>query len=353
MMKNIKLEDEQKEAIVQITKWIKEDRPITRVAGGAGTGKSLILTYLARIFQDFGVGAYTGKAASVLRSRGIGRSSTIHSMIYRPIKKPNGKVEFHLKSKQEIHDEFSGFFIDEGSMISRDIFEELSSFDLPVVYIGDHNQLEPIGSDINLMVEPDIKLEKIHRNAGEIAHFAHHLREGKNPWNFPAEKKVQVAWRKDVKDEHLKATDQIICAFNKTRVAMNDKVRRLHGRSGPLQVGDHIICLRNNRLLGLYNGQQGIAAKVGSKNQLVFQDEDGNDYEVTYDPKQFMAEKTSDDYNQEICLFDYSHLITTHKSQGSSFDNLIVYAQECSLWDMRRWNYTAASRAKHSIIWMI
>jgi hypothetical protein len=96
--------------------------------------------------------------------------------------------------------------------VPKSIFDQFASFGLPVVYIGDHGQLEPVGTDINLMANPDIKLEKIHRNAGEIAQFAHHLRDGKDPWEFKIEKKVQVAKKREINDDHIKSTDQIICA---------------------------------------------------------------------------------------------------------------------------------------------
>jgi len=311
------------------------------------------MVHLAKAFPKFGVGAYTGKAASVLRTRGVSSAGTIHSMIYRPFVKDDGEVEFYPKTDGEISDEFSGFLIDEASMVPKGIHEQLSSYGLPIVYIGDHGQLEPIGTDINLMSNPDIKLEKIHRNAGEIAQFAHHLREGNDPFTFKTEGKVQVAKRKSITDEHIKSTDQIICAFNKTRVAINEKVRTLNGKSGPVQEGDRIICLRNNKPIGIYNGLQGIAKKVISKNKLVFEAEDGGSYPVKYDPKQFMAEKTTDAYDKEVCLFDFSYCITCHKSQGSQFDNMIVIEQYCSMWDMKRWNYTAASRAKHSLIWIV
>ncbi|MFN9959486.1 MAG: hypothetical protein ACK55I_40875, partial [bacterium] len=66
-------------------------------------------------------------------------------------------------------------------MVGKTIYEDLRSFGKPLIFVGDHGQLEPIGDDFNLMREPDYRLETIHRNAGEIAHFAEYVRQGYRP----------------------------------------------------------------------------------------------------------------------------------------------------------------------------
>ena len=61
----------------------------------------------------------------------------------------------------------------------------------------------------------------------------------------------------------MAATDQIICAFNKTRVKINERVRiEKKIQYTYLAKGERVICLRNNRKQGLFNGQQGIVQKV-------------------------------------------------------------------------------------------
>lgn len=79
----------QMEAIVDIA---TTDRPITRLHGYAGTGKTSVcateaIRALERQEQSVQVLAPTGKAAKVLRSKGLHGASTIHSYLYAPSKR--------------------------------------------------------------------------------------------------------------------------------------------------------------------------------------------------------------------------------------------------------------------------
>jgi hypothetical protein len=164
-----------------------------------------------------------------------------------------------------------GFIIDEASMVSKEIHEDLLSFKMPIIYVGDHGQLEPIGSKFNLMENPMYRLETVHRNAGEIAHFAEHLRKGNPAKTFKCEKKVQIIEESHIQDRHLASVDQIICAFNKTRVKLNQRVREEKKIDFTFVAkGEKIICLRNNRKFGLFNGMQGIIKKVRNNEKFDF-----------------------------------------------------------------------------------
>src|SRR5262245_56600205 len=58
---------------------------MVRTLGGyAGSGKTTVIKTLRRALPDWGVAAFTGKAAHVLRQKGIKDASTIHSAIYHP-----------------------------------------------------------------------------------------------------------------------------------------------------------------------------------------------------------------------------------------------------------------------------
>ena len=45
-------------------------------------------------------------------------------------------IEIIFLFKHEI--DFSGLFVDEASMVSEDIFEDLLSFGVPIIFFGDH-----------------------------------------------------------------------------------------------------------------------------------------------------------------------------------------------------------------------
>ena len=350
---SITLTEEQKDVVRQIVKGIKSGNEQVQTLGGyAGTGKTTITTTLHKFFPNFATCAFTGKAASVMRSKGMESAATIHSTIYYPMKDEDGKTVFALKPRTMLG--YDGFLIDEGSMVGADEHRNLLSFGVPIVFIGDHGQLEPVGSDVNVMKNPMYKLEQIHRNAGEIAYFAEHIRKGGDVRKFHTSGKVQVADASDATDEIITNTDQIICAFNSTRKGVNNNVRRLAGRSGPVEEGDRVICLRNNKTDQVFNGMHATvyAVDIGRRKITIDLDDGERKWDLPFWPQQFDAEASLTDVDYQINLFDFGYCITAHKSQGSEWDNIIVYEQVCKKWDHARWAYTAASRAKNGLIWL-
>jgi exodeoxyribonuclease-5 len=247
-----------------------------------------------------------------------------------------------------------GFLVDEASMVSKPLYDDLLSFDLPMILVGDHGQLPPVGSDINLMADPDHRLETVHRNAGEIAFFAEHLRNGGNPWDFQAKDRVNVIATTEVDDQHLLECEQIIAAFNKSRCGINDRVRSLLGHKGLLQKGERIICLRNNRRCRLFNGMTANVQSVDLAEEVIDFEADGETYKcVPFDPDVFGEEKPEINYDLTAANpFDYAYAITCHKAQGGEWDNVLAYEQYCPYWEHNRWTYTAASRARKRLTWV-
>jgi exodeoxyribonuclease-5 len=351
------LTHEQKDIIRSVISNI-DNHQIQTVGGYAGTGKSTIITVLLSALDgrklNFAPCAFTGKATNVLRRKGMSSARTIHSYIYKPVRQSDDSVVWIKKTRDQIREEsIDGFIVDEASMISKEIYDDLCSFNLPLIFVGDHGQLEPIGTNFNLMSKPMYKLETVHRNAGEIAHFAEHLRKGNCPWEFNGLKKVQVVKDNLIEDRHLASVDQIICAFNKTRVSLNQRVRvEKNIQYTYVVVGEKIICLRNHREDSLFNGMQGVVTKINKGNRFDFTTDDTNRYDIRYDPNQFGKETNEFKFNQEEHPFDYAYAITCHKAQGDEWGNVIVYEQKNDKWDSARWNYTAASRAKNGLIWI-
>ncbi len=356
---SIVLSAEQKDVTRKLFK-NRHDVQVQTLGGYAGTGKTTIVKSLVHALsskkEGWAVMAFTGKATNILRRKGITHARTIHSLIYHPMTYTDPVNGEERTEWEKVHsvDDCCGFLIDEGSMVSEEIHNDLLSFNLPIIYIGDHGQLEPINSDFNIMSDPMYRLEKVHRNAGEIAHFAEHLRKGNDAGEFKGAKQVQVINSHRIEDRHLASTNQIICAYNKTRVQLNERIRKYLGREYQyVAVGDKVMCLRNNRRLGLFNGMQGVVQKVRKKDRFDFISDDGNLYEhVHYDPEAFGQEKRNFKHSQTAHPFDYAYAITAHKAQGDEWPNVIVYEQQCEKWDHKRWAYTAASRARNGLVWL-
>jgi exodeoxyribonuclease-5 len=351
----VELTREQQDALCQLLTLKKR----TQTLGGyAGTGKTTVIKHLADALPDFAVCAYTGKAAHVLRCKGVS-AQTIHSLIYHPVEVDEDNVQF---VRTEVLN-CGGVIVDEASMVSEQLHQDLTSFGVPLIFVGDHGQLPPVqpaGSPaFNLMAKPDLTLEKIHRNAGEIARFAEFLRRGGEARDWTKQpgctgKNVQLVILEEAAATLEKALtyDQLIVAFNKTRVAINDVFRSHLGRTtdGPA-VGDRVMCLQNNRFLGLFNGMQGKVGRVYGQNRMDFA-VDGRMVPVRYMPDAFNAVSKPPRDKHGRMPFDYSWAATCHKCQGSEWDRVLVIEERCQGWEHARWAYTAASRARVQLDWV-
>ena len=126
--------------------------------------------------------AYTGKAASVLRSKlpGGNEVSTIHRLLYTPavtvlcaasdqmLPREGGRCPAHrhgehpCATRQQVSfspkmDPLDGLDLvvaDEASMIPGRLWEDLTRHGVPVLAVGDHGQLPPVQSSFNLMARP-------------------------------------------------------------------------------------------------------------------------------------------------------------------------------------------------------
>jgi exodeoxyribonuclease-5 len=191
-----------------------QDYPVFSLAGLAGTGK----TYLAgRLAEELGIqityGTPTNKSAHVLRKKLGGRAAemvrTYFSIMYFPheefhcltsgrevnkrrcecVREGRGddecycpqkftpcgmcppdkcKVDGTLKFK--LRESLGGYrdivLIDEASMISEERVNEIRSFGVPVLLVGDHGQLPPIKEKMNpWMLNPNVVLTVNHRQA--------------------------------------------------------------------------------------------------------------------------------------------------------------------------------------------
>jgi ATP-dependent exoDNAse (exonuclease V) alpha subunit len=335
---------EQQRAVYSLIDGVNPYGGVQSLGGYAGTGKTTCIKSLREYFKSFAVVAYTGKAANVLRRKGI-PAQTIHSLIYIP---EDVCGQTHFVRRDELED-VRGFIVDEASMVGRVIYHDLLSFGLPIILVGDHGELEPVERGLNLMNQPDFTLETIHRNAGDIPRFAEWVRHGEPSAMFNC-RDGSVRLVREPSKEVVLATDQIICGFNKPRVGLNKLMRSLLGKSGLIEAGERVMCLRNDTSTGAFNGLQGVAARVEVQDEkfiMDFKTDSRLHRKLRIDPDQFGKEKAPDwngDSNGHP--FDYAYAITCHKAQGDEWDDVVVLEQRCRHWDHKRWAYTAASRAR-------
>lgn len=354
MHDDVTLTEAQADAARRAIDSIQSGRKLFRIGGYAGTGKTTIAKWIVREVNRTGrvaVCAYTGKAASVLRAKGLD-AATIHRTMYNY--DPDERV-FHRKAMID----GTCVLVDEGSMVGQEHWDDLCSFGLPTVVIGDPGQLEPIGNDPKLMHKPDVVLEEIHRQARQstIVEFADKVRH-KQPFRHGTKGEVAIGPQK-LFWESLEWADVLLCGFNRTRVKANDAIRNLRKRKGILEAGEKIVVLKNVRELGVFNGMILEVESVGRFDRQGIAEckaigDDGTEYQFPLWKGAFGKEKPPNIFDAgniskadcfEIVQADYGYCVTTHKAQGSEWGKVAVMDEQCNAWDAVRWRYTAVTRA--------
>lgn len=321
---------------------------IYKIGGYAGTGKTTITrTIVQRLREKDNVliGAYTGKAASVLNRKGLSGATTLHRMLYDWDEETE---RFTKKYKLDART----VVVDEASMISSGIWRDLLGYETNIILVGDPGQLEPVGDDPGLMKECDIVLDKIYRYDDKLALFAERVRL-ENRYDESLAEVVSA----DKIEEYLSIVDTWIVAFNRTRVALNKWIRGWEADA--IVPGDRLVCLANNYNLGVYNGQTMTVEQVFNvgkdRTEARCLMDDGTQRQHILWHKNLGLENTiaRDKQPDRSVVVDYGWALTCHKMQGSQ-DKVVGYIDENERsvvrWDIARHRYTGVTRAEERII---
>lgn len=380
------LSPDQAAALQEIGKWLKKQNSQYITLGGyAGTGKTTLLALLrqallkARPGWRVAFAAYTGKAALVLKTRlkqdgtlqPNDTVSTLHSLMYLRKERRDGGV--YWQRREELNCDL--LIIDEASMVNEEIWDDAKSFGKPILAVGDHGQLPPINSNFNLMADPQLRLERIWRQAADspiimlatlartqgvipIGDYSSEVRklERANPETGDVVEEILASHNRDT---------MVLCGYNNTRLRLNAQTRSLKGFESPSpKINDVIVCLRNNHDTGLANGQLGvIEAVTGADNDpdklwwYIVANFDGLRFEGYAPREQFNAPTTLShppkrDEDETVGLFDFGYGLTVHKAQGSQAQRVLVFEErfaQMSEQDWRRWLYTAITRAEQQL----
>jgi exodeoxyribonuclease-5 len=166
-----------------------------------------------------------------------------------------------------------------------------------------------------------------------------------------------VVARSDLDRERVIQADQLLVGRNATRRAYNLRMRERRGFTEPLPVaGDKLVCLRNNRRKGLFNGGLWIvkerrARKSGGTIRMrLASDEDmgGLAVKVTVRQECFTGniEALAWPQRKRFDEFDFGYVLTVHKAQGSQWDDVVLFDESFAFPESReRWLYTGITRA--------
>ena len=351
-------------ALKAIADWWKAARgrpSIFRLFGYAGTGKTTLAQHIAAgIDGKVLFAAFTGKAACVMRSKGCRGASTIHRLIYKPQEQSEENPTFELWNKAPAsHAKL--IIIDECSMVDAELARDLMSFEVPLLVLGDPAQLPPIqGGGFFTEGRPDAMLTEVHRQARDnpIVRLSMDIRAGKSlaPGHYG---ETQVVGRAQLDPKRVIHADQVLVGRNATRRAYNMRLRERRGFAEALPVaGDKLVCLRNNRNNGLFNGGLWVVKERPKPRRKILRmrivpDEDlgeGRDetVKVAVRPECFTGRIETLEWLERKAFdeFDFGYVLTVHKAQGSQWDDVVLFDESDVFRENRgRWLYTGVTRA--------
>lgn len=384
MILNAKQEEGLKLAVARY----KAREKYTCISGYAGSGKSTLVKFIVEALpgvdpeQDVCYACYTGKAAQVLLKKGNKNVSTLHKLMYQSFPRPDGT--WYRKKVETIP--YKVVVIDEVSMVPDSMMKELMKYNIYILALGDPFQLPPVTKDdVNTILEkPHVFLDEIHRQAqeSEIIRVSMDIRVGK-PLSLLDGNEVKVYSRDQLTESMLLWADQVLVGTNATRININNTMRKLLGRDGGPQDGDKIICLKNEwETIARNNGDPLVNGTIGflkdSYNSFVqfprfmggyrfdttcgsFISDSGAEFtNLTLDKKMIMTGEKCCDFKTAWKIgrnknwswmmpfeFTYGYAITTHKSQGSQWDKILVIEERFPFdkTEHARWLYTAVTRA--------
>ncbi len=383
----IKLEFSKKQVSIidSVIDWymMSEQKYIT-LGGYAGTGKTTILGDISkRLHKEknaikIAFCSYTGKASRVLERKLKENNSlfpsdyigTIHRLIYRAIVDERDNI-LGWEKIPNTDFKYSLIVIDEASMVTEDIWNDLLSFNIPILAVGDHGQLPPINSSFNLMAKPDFRLEDIYRQEGDnpiikISEIAR--KEGNIPFDTFG-KNIKKIHKNDEDTqeilidifERFDLNTMVLCGYNTTRIKLNKGIRGLHFDKDIPQKGDRVICLKNNRNESIYNGMTGNILSISKEKLHGFSYYD-TEIELDYEDFTFWGKISINQFNsstlvdlkmRDVNYFDYGYALTVHKAQGSQAKRVVVFEERFSKMDdgtFARWLYTAVTRAEKELL---
>jgi len=407
---------EQAEALELIAQWASSYKKEFILKGRAGTGKTTTTRWsnLPQTTKRETIGvAMVHKAVEQLRQQLSLPCQTLASITGK--KKvydlENGLEEFLSRDNRPNY--IKGILvIDEASMVSKRDHQDILKLypNCKVLYLGDPYQLPPIKGESFLLANndniPQYSLT-INQRSGEESPLIDVFNDiidkiiitektGKKAWFKPKENDKLIINQ----NESSFWTDETtaICFTNKRRQDINDKIRLMYGYEDQYVIGDRMIFNEtlsfeelDGSFFSFYNGTTFNIDNLTPRN-VKFRGDDFSCYMTavegyginlpTYETKkrvnayidkyyrQGNNEKDKRKRRKAFALYfaykelfpdiDYGYCITSHKSQGSTFDNVIVEGKDIKQSthysghsNMLRSLYVALSRTKDKVnlIW--
>lgn len=351
---------QQEAALKEIKQWLKDpNKQVFKLFGFAGTGKTTLAKEIASFKKKTLFGAFSGKAAQVMRQKGCHDAMTIHSLIYKLEKEPTAEApnpSFILNHESKVR-KADLVIIDECSMVDDIMGKDLESFGTKILVLGDPFQLPPLnGQGYFTSGKPDFMLTEIHRQAldNPIISMSLAVRE-KTPLNLGNYGDSRIINFESMTDQDIIETDQIITGKIISKDMFNKYSRQLFNYTSFFpQIGEKVICLKNDREEGLFNGEMWAVFQSKLRGKSVIMDlVDSESNQKTVRVRQEFFDGTNPipfEIKRISNEFDFGYALTCHKAQGSQWNNIVVLDESGVFRENKhRWLYTAITRAANKI----
>lgn len=356
------------------------------------TSVNAVIQMLKDAGKTFLLLAPTGRASKVLSQNTGENSSTIHRILLRHQKLDNIDVDFIVCDEATMIDIF----------LMKDLLKKVNFNNTSILFVCDPAQLSSVGcgnvlSDmINSNKFPTVFLDKIFRyNEGGISYVATETRNGSNYFKSEIKKdniskfgakndyafievvdnlvkeEVLKIYKKLIKKGNLNINEIVVLsAYNSGKygtIELNNSIQNLVNPQTPenetqfskkikenqinFRIGDKVIQIKNDydvtvkpekeaqdiensKIISVFNGEDGIIVDANEEFLTI----KFNDVETIYN-------------KQKISNIMLGYAITIHKSQGSTFDNVIVISPSAhTFFSTRNLLYVALTRAKNGVI---
>ena len=279
--------------------------------------------------------------------------------------------KFTLKKK--LFKKLKLLVLDEAGMVNKQIAQDLLSFGIPIIVLGDLNQLPPVIGEPFFLKEPNVILTKIMRQAEDnpIIYLSQRVLNDE-PLQYGSYGQSNIIRKSDMNDFLLKEADIVLTGTNNLRNEINtifrENIYNIKKLDIP-QIGEKIICRKNNwnrcinDTIYMTNGMSGLISYIdmesfnGKSIKLDFQPDFLNKKfkNVVVDYKRLFStpgkDYDNDPYSFTRDQFEFAYAITVHLSQGSQYKNVVFLNERMrfSKDDYKRLQYTAITRAMDKI----
>lgn len=363
------------------------------ITGPAGTGKTTVIRSIVEELElskkNYQVTSFTGKAVSKLREI---LKSKQPATLNRLLVMPKDKVKFEY------------VIIDEASMLTTALFYEfITKFNWPlkIIFIGDPNQLPPIGWGylydqlLKVPLIPKTQLKQIHRTSshetnGILINSTRIIAPDLSSFSFiqtdnfkmiDGDLSTVITFLQNFSFPSSSFT--ILTPYNTDRDRINNICQQQFNTNSQTvqdkwsktwKLGDIVIITKNNDDSNIMNGDLGHIQTLHQSSILV-QFRDGSTHSFSLSPPSHKSSssssssssnksssnksstnksstnKSSSSENLTTQYLELAYALSIHRSQGSEWDDVIIYLPKTSMsgFVTRSLMYTAITRASKSI----